>query len=80
MKSKERSSVDEDEKISLVAVLILAGFMSNDVVVHADDHEHEDKNMKSIKNIRTTKTTMMMTMRNITMMMMKVKLIIFKTQ
>lgn len=43
------------KKISLVAVLILAGFMSNDVVVHADDHEHEDKKHEKYKEYKDYK-------------------------
>jgi len=37
------------KKISLVVVLILAGFITNDVVVHADDHTHEDKKHEKYK-------------------------------
>ncbi|MFJ7978796.1 hypothetical protein ACIQ1D_00570 [Lysinibacillus xylanilyticus] len=37
------------KKISLVLVLILASFITNDVVVHADDHEHEDKKHEKYK-------------------------------
>ncbi|KOP78515.1 hypothetical protein AMS59_11770 [Lysinibacillus sp. FJAT-14745] len=44
------------KKISLVVVLILAGFITNDVVVHADDHEeHEDKKHEKYKDYKDYK-------------------------
>lgn len=42
-------------KISLVVVLILAGFITNDVVVHADDHKHEDKKHEKYKEYKDYK-------------------------
>jgi len=43
------------KKISLVLVLILASFITNDVVVHADDHEHEDKKHEKYKEYKDYK-------------------------
>ncbi|GAB0169806.1 copper amine oxidase N-terminal domain-containing protein [Lysinibacillus sp. CTST325] len=43
------------KKISLVAVLILAGFITNDVIVYADDHEHEDKKHEKYKEYKDYK-------------------------
>ncbi|MFB7156087.1 stalk domain-containing protein [Lysinibacillus sp. NPDC056232] len=43
------------KKISLVVVLILAGFITNDVVVHADDHKHEDKKQEKYKDYKDYK-------------------------
>ncbi|MGE7997682.1 copper amine oxidase N-terminal domain-containing protein [Lysinibacillus sp. NPDC093190] len=40
------------KKISLVVVLILASFITNDVVVHADDHKHEDKKHEKYKDYK----------------------------
>lgn len=43
------------KKISLVVVLILAGFITNDVVVHADDHEHKEKKHEKYKEYKDYK-------------------------
>lgn len=43
------------KKISLVLVLILASFITNDVVVHADDHEHEDEKHEKYKEYKDYK-------------------------
>ncbi|MFJ8101049.1 copper amine oxidase N-terminal domain-containing protein [Lysinibacillus sp. NPDC096212] len=43
------------KKISLVVVLILTGFITNDVVVHADDHEHKDKKHEKYKEYKDYK-------------------------
>lgn len=43
------------KKISLVVVLILASFVTNDVVVHADDHKHEDKKQEKYKKYKDYK-------------------------
>ncbi|WP_433595013.1 copper amine oxidase N-terminal domain-containing protein [Lysinibacillus xylanilyticus] len=43
------------KKISLVLVLILASFITNDVVAHADDHEHEDKKHEKYKEYKDYK-------------------------
>lgn len=68
------------KKLSLVIVLIAASFTTNGIVVHADDHKHEDKkNMRSIKTM-TMMMTIMSTNTSTMMMKMKVKLIIFKMQ
>ncbi|MFJ6209443.1 stalk domain-containing protein [Lysinibacillus sp. NPDC092081] len=40
------------KKISLVVVLILASFITNDVVVHADDDKHEDKKHEKYKDYK----------------------------
>lgn len=40
---------------SLFVVLILAGFVTNDVVVHADDHKHEDKKHEKYKEYKDYK-------------------------
>ncbi|MBG9452925.1 hypothetical protein ABE61_02200 [Lysinibacillus sphaericus] len=42
-------------KNSLFVVLILAGFVTNDVVVHADDHKHEDKKHEKYKEYKDYK-------------------------
>ncbi len=43
------------KKISLVVALILAGFATNDVVVHADDHKKEDKKYEKYKEYKEYK-------------------------
>lgn len=40
------------KKISLVVVLLLASFITNDVVVQADDHKHEDKKHEKYKEYK----------------------------
>ena len=43
------------KKISVVVVLILAGFITNDVVVKADDHKHEDEKHEKYKEYKDYK-------------------------
>lgn len=43
------------KKFSLIVVLIFAGFVTNDGVVHADDHKHEDKKHEKYKEYKDYK-------------------------
>ncbi|MGE7692519.1 copper amine oxidase N-terminal domain-containing protein [Lysinibacillus sp. NPDC094177] len=43
------------KKISFVVVLILASFITDGVIVHADDHEHEDKKHEKYKEYKDYK-------------------------